>query len=740
MRNYFNIKSDTSTLDSNPSVLYRQIEERFKEDIKQSFYTTLNQLGLERDTINAEKATYRRVPIAIYKEIKDRVTVVLDNLAISHDVGDFAKAESALQLIFNKTMENYTRPLANANLLSTYREYARLMGVSFSTIDKIYMTLYPEERLSLDRIVVFLEFRGLRAYASSKYQLWLTDYEIEKLIKDEMIADYIDDLELLKTNIEKVFHNKDVLVEVQPPEARMQGVRAYADAHIFNHMRSFFNTIIMLQNRTSDHEQAELVNQLDDVNVIVKEVEARQGFNFTTSQNQAIQAFWQNKVMILSGEAGSGKTTTVRAVTEIMRRLKPDAQLFGASFTARASFNLAKLADFENGEWSTLHKLKAWNEVMHETTYETGDTERVALPNIKDIDVLVVEEFSMINLELINQVLPKMKDTAKVLFVGDIEQLPPIDVGFAYDYLGSQISEWIVLLEAKRQDKDSHLYKVINDIKHNDVDYNTLEFMGRNKKGYHDFKFITASGEEKMIDEAVREYFKHIRNAQDPKVFDNTDAQLGMRVLATTNRVVNGTNAIIQQRLRDFTSILDTTDHIVVGSGDFEHYFYRGDRVVINKNLEGTPIANGMAGTIIDYSVREANKYDLKLNETYQETGGIESYYIESIDIRFDDFLDYESPIVVNGVYHMETEVQSINYLTLGYASTVHKAQGLTLDGIIFPLVSSGMNSKQIAYTALSRASKWATLITSTSILRDAIDRDVYAEARTLYHDILRGV
>ena len=727
---YFNPIGDRATIEHNPNTLFRQIEEQIKTNTRNLFLNTLSELGMSERQINDEIMTYKRIGNAIAKEMDDGVTGVLEALIREPSDTMFQQSDKDLEKVFNRTINSYLDPLKNKESRQAYRKLISLNGVSYRIADSLYVEIYPDHIQSLDRMASFIEFEGLRHKAANDYALWMKEDEIIALIKKHMLEDYFDDIEKFKMNVAAVLKDPDLLREVKPPEVLMTGERAYADTRIYNEMKRFFEHIFRLQAQDEVDKQ-ERVDELDAVNDIVSEVEKKYKFSFSNDQKQAVQAFWQNKILILTGEAGSGKTTTVRAINEVVRRLRPEARLFGASFTGRASFNLARLADYRDGEWSTLHKLQAVNRFSRDFDGEG------ALPKYEDIDVLIIEEFSMISLQLINSVIPKLKESAKIVFVGDLKQLPAITVGFAFDYSNSNVSEWINLREVQRQDKSSHLYRFINAIDDNEVDVDELNKLANNELEYQDFKFITANGERSMVNNAVREYFRHLRDVDNPKTFNNKDAQLGMRVVATTNRVVNRVNELLQMRLREHTNIIDSSEHIVVGSGDSERYFYKGDRVVINKNIGGTMISNGMGGRIIDFTVRENVRYDLEKNETYLATGGIPPYYISEIIVEFDDLIGITTDNIDNGVYKFDAHYHTLNYLTLGYASTIHKVQGMTLETVIFPLVHSAMNSKQIAYTAISRASKHATLITSTPILRDTINYDVYRNARTLYHDIL---
>lgn len=591
------------------------------------------------------------------------------------------------------------------------------LNLSWKVSNELYLALPETTPLDNKRIELFTYHTIIKVEAEQNYRLWLTEQEI----KDSLVSEFGIPLFQAGRSVDElmpIIYDSEYLKEVKPPAVVMRGERAFTGKELYENMWAFFESIGRIQVNRDDEEKCR--DEIAEVNWIIRnKTEKELGFELSSEQIRAVQAFWQSNVFILTGEAGSGKTTTINAIIDCLRELRPESTIFGASFTARASFNLATVTKLKDNEWGTLHKLIATNKWLQEKPAQDR------LPLYDEIDVLIVEEFSMVSLELISEIMPHLKDSVKILMIGDVEQLPPIQIGYAYDFMASKISQWIELEEIQRQDKEGVLYQFINGVRKETLNERLLDNAQRNI--YDDFVYIPeASSPIKVVDKAMREYMRAIMD--DDKKFTRADLQEGVRVLATTNKIVDNCNYEIQKKLFEYSELLETDYHYKLNGESF----YVGDRVVAKKNIPGTAIANGMTGRIVEIETKRhvTLKHSLFLEpETEEDSIEIDIPIIERVIVDFDDL---EQPIGLSGY-------DELGYLKLGYATTIHKAQGMTLNTAIVAFSRENyMNSRQLLYTAISRPRQKLVLISSNYVLQRSIEKNVYADARYLYQDVLQ--
>lgn len=257
-------------------------------------------------------------------------------------------------------------------------------------------------------------------------------------------------------------------------------------------------------------------------------------------------------------------------------------------------------------------------------------------------------------------IIPRLRNDARILFIGDIDQLPPIEIGFAQELCASEDFAWVGLGEIQRQAKNSRLYAFIGEVRKGKINTRALH------KVTPDFTFITKKkNTEEMVTEAVKRYLEAIQKNNEVAL-----QQHAIRVIATTNKVVQAINQNVQAELLETADFMDDSQY-VSASGKIK--FYVGDRIMINTNISGTFIANGMTGRIVDYELVDDAENRLADNVPYQTDGRIPITLVNHLVIAFDEL----------------PEVQKLNTydllskLDLGYASTVHKMQGLTAQQVI---------------------------------------------------------
>ena len=594
-----------------------------------------------------------------------------------------------------------------------FAQLTSLKGVGWKTISDLYLSVESNQSSDLDYVQGFLEYEIFLREANQNQCLWLTHNELVKPLT-EIINDGLDTYDphevkrVANKTIDAVLNNETYVKKIRTSSIA-QSEPSYASNIIYNQFYQFFEQI---SERVKKVEP--LFNVDDDTSIldsIIKEVEEENGFDFTIQQKQAIYASCQHSIFSLTGLAGTGKSTAVKAITRIYEKLGfMENEIFGTSFTGQATYNLRQSVGLASSQCATMHRWLMCNQFLSK--------EHLPVPSADDVKVIIIDEFSMVEVDLINKTLNMLKDNQKVriIFVGDIGQLPSINVGFAYDFTESEIGQQIELTDIVRQGSDSIIPEMANDVR-SGIDHNTLSdemYRGQN------FRFLSRIGQSKMIETATKAYTSY----ETRGIGKLEDVQ----IIANTNNIVNNINQEVQaSRLR--SECLSRDNFLYNDLSD--EFFYINDRVIIVKNTvkhvdgENKTIFNGAKGNIIDIEFRNLNPFSEDTHETHTIGDLI------SITIQFDsDEL---------GTIKFDSEDGITRYMKLAYATSIHKSQGSTIKNVIMVVGRADMlNSAQLIYTGMTRTSNTLTLVSSANTIKSAIQYDAYAKARTIYQDVIK--
>lgn len=597
-------------------------------------------------------------------------------------------------------------------------QFSKLMsikGITFKELSHLYLAIVDNAPSDIPYLKVYLEYEMFLKAANDQQRLWLTYTEIEKPIKSLIIDGNTDDDN--HTLRQKINHAlQDILSDetfVKPIKASAFSVDedAYASRQIYDKFYQLFEQLMMRTQRTKP-----LIQQDKDVahlEAIIRQVEEENQFDFTIEQKQAIFAACQHSVFSLTGLAGTGKSTAVKAIIRIYEYYNyQDDAIFGTAFTGQATFNLRQSVDFNARQCSTMDNWLACNEFLPE--------DRLPVPKADDIKLYIIDEFSMVNLDLMNRCLKMLEDNedVNILFVGDIGQLPSIDVGFAYDFTESGIGQQIELTQVVRQGEDSIIPKMANEVRSGKLPYTLVDEHYRKKN----FRFFSRIGIEDMVNMASRSYL----------IYEDRHQQLeNVQIIANTVNIVQNVNETVQalryehQRLQQNNYLYnDLTDE----------YFYVNDRVIIVKSLvkendgEIKSIFNGAKGTITDIEMFDDMLMfddDLSENRTIGD--------LASITIQFDD-----DDI---GTLTFTHEEGITRYMQLAYATTINKSQGSTIRDVIMVLgTAAKLNTSELIYTAMTRTSNTLSLVSSANTIKHAVEHSCYSHARTIYQDVIKDI
>lgn len=191
----------------------------------------------------------------------------------------------------------------------------------------------------------------------------------------------------------------------------------------------------------------------------IKRTEELQGITYDEIQKNAIKKFLEESALILTGGPGTGKTTIVQAILKVYRSLYPDEKIGLVAPTGRAAKRLSELAKLEA---STIHRLLKWD--------ISTNTFSMNCDHPLDIDLLVIDEFSMVDSLLFSKLLDACGHVHKILLIGDEQQLPSVSPGNVLkDMLLSGIPH-ICLQTIYRQEEGSGIVALSHDIRNDHYD------------------------------------------------------------------------------------------------------------------------------------------------------------------------------------------------------------------------------------------------------------------------------
>lgn len=362
-------------------------------------------------------------------------------------------------------------------------------------------------------------------------------------------------------------------------------------------------------------------------------------------QKQAIRSFFNEPFMILTGGPGTGKTTVVGAMIKLFKRLYPSYMLACIAPTGRAAKRLSEINDVEA---YTIHSLLKWD--LESNTF--GKNEQDPL----ELDVLIIDEFSMVDTFLFAQLLKASHKVKKILIVGDKDQLPSVSPGNVLsDLIESEEFETVSLETIYRQENGSDVIALAYQIRHQGIDFNQFHkdiqwFIG----SAYDAKTELLSTIEKALDSG---YSIHDFQVLSPMY----SGVLG----------IDNLNHLLQKLCNPSDGF---KKELKVGSTTFRE----GDKILQLKNQPSDDVFNGDIGSCIE--IIFAKDDEDKQNRI---------------------IVDFDGRIV-------EYTSENIYNITLAYCISVHKSQGSEYPIVMMPILSEHklLLKKRLLYTAVTRASK----------------------------------
>jgi exodeoxyribonuclease V alpha subunit len=412
-----------------------------------------------------------------------------------------------------------------------------------------------------------------------------------------------------------------------------------------------------------------------DTENAVKWVQSRLTIRLAREQVAAVRCAAENKIMVITGGPGTGKTTIIQALLKIFSRL--GVKILLTAPTGRAAKKMSETTGFEA---KTIHRLLEYS--LQKGGFQRNEDRPL------DVDLLVVDEVSMVDTILMHYLLKAVPPGATLILVGDVNQLPSVGAGNVLkDIIDSGAVPVVTLNEIFRQARESLI--VVNAHK---INQGAMPLVHAEGQGDEDFFFVEQEDPEKAL-----HIILELVSSRIPRRF-GFDPVKDLQVLTPMHKGVVGAgnlNTALQEALNPGEATL------VRGQSSFRV----NDKVMQIRNNYDKEVFNGDIGTIA--------RIDPELRELVISFDGRNIPY---------DFLDLDEVV-------------------LAYAISVHKSQGSEYPAVVIPVMPQHymLLQRNLIYTAVTRGKHLVVLVGSKKALGMAIQNDKTERRYTRLQQRLRG-
>ncbi|WMJ79659.1 ATP-dependent RecD-like DNA helicase [Clostridium sp. MB40-C1] len=519
-----------------------------------------------------------------------------------------------------------------------------ISGIGFKTADKIARSL------GIEKDSPFRVQSGIRYIVNQFCGMGNTYMPLDKFKKEGRNVLGVNE-EILNKNLQDSVLNGTLKVEL------IEGEECVFTMPYYYCELSVTSKILSLT--TSNYDKINI-----DVDEKIRCFEQENKIKFASIQEEAIKGAFENGIEIITGGPGTGKTTIIKCITEIFE--EASMTVFMAAPTGRAA---KRMSEATGRESKTIHRLLEMG-VNEEDDMGFFKGEESPL----QCDVVIIDEASMIDILLMNNLLKAIPMGTRLIIVGDSDQLPSVGPGNVLrDLIESKCVKVVRLKEIFRQAEESMI--VVNAHKINNGEMPIL-----NKKD-KDFYFINCKEADKILETLIG-----LINKRLPNFNKNWNKIKDIQILSPMKKGTLGVlnlNNCLQKVLNPPT---DKKQEM-----QFKDIVFRtGDKVMQTKNNYN------LKWTRIDGDGEEEG-----LGVFNGDIGYISEVEDDKISVIFDD----ERKIIYDTVY--------LDELELAYAMTVHKSQGSEFPVVIMPMFMGPplLMNKNLFYTGITRAKQMVTLV-----------------------------
>lgn len=489
-------------------------------------------------------------------------------------------------------------------------------------------------------------------------------------------------MELLKSKVIDLLQLDDTLIENALLELQLKKDIYYEKKEGISrvYLMSYYYNEIAIAKKLLELADMEQNISDEEAEKLIAKVEKEHGMQLANNQKQAVKAAVEKGVLVVTGGPGTGKTTTINAIIELLEMQKE--QILLAAPTGRAA---KRMTEATQREALTLHRLLEINAFT-----DTGNGQMFGRneDNPLEADVVIVDEVSMVDTHLMNSLLRAVAPGTRLILVGDVDQLPSVGPGnILKDIISSDTIPVVRLLEIFRQASESTI--ITNAHRINTGQYPMLDVKDK------DFFFMRRSVQEEIVKTMVE-----LIKTRLPK-FAKCSAINDIQVLTPMRKTPLGVEAL-NEALQDALN----PPHKEKKEHEFRHLTLReGDKVMQIKN---------------NYNIawKIFNKYNYALDEGLGifngDVGRVKTIdkRLEKVTVQFDD-----KKVV-------EYDFGNVEELELAYAVTIHKSQGSEHPIVILPIHSGPpmLMSRNLLYTAVTRAKRYVVIVGVEDTVKRMVD------------------
>ena len=580
----------------------------------------------------------------------------------------FLQKHSVPLALAMKIYKVYGESTESAITENPYRLVRDIDGVGFVTADKLADNLGYDKnsdfRISAGIIYALRDGGGRNGHTALPEDMLLR--ESAALLKN-------DDTERIAAQLPRLILEGQ-LFSVRVEREDGEAVPFYSLATEYNSEKSIAAKLVrLIRERPSAADCSDSASE-------IASYEKTHGIILDEKQKAAVSTAMASGVSVITGGPGTGKTTIIKCLMELA-----DARGMECALCAPTGRAAKRLAETTGRNAQTIHRLIGMDISSGKPVYRMNES------NPLSADIIVVDEISMADVYIFNALLKAVKPSAKVVLVGDKDQLPSVSPGNVLaDIIASDLTPVTYLTEIYRQDADSLI--VVNAHLINEGKMPTI------RNSSKDFFYINKQAPESIVTDVVSLVTERL-----PKYFHITPADI--QVLAPMKKGPTGVE-VLNRELQ--ASLNPTGKETVIGGVTFRD----GDKVM-----------------------HTVNNYDLEWRRGTEEGTGVFNGDVGTIKdiVRGELIVEFDDGRIV------EYDRASQEDLMLAYAVSVHKSQGSEFPAVILALGGgSGMLfNRNLLYTAVTRAKNVVVIVGPESALRKAVANNYTVKRYTLLKELI---
>ncbi len=313
-------------------------------------------------------------------------------------------------------------------------------------------------------------------------------------------------------------------------------------------------------------DREELETDKLNLDMAIKDLESYLNIEYDTKQKEAIKTFFEEKISLIIGGPGTGKTTLITSLVSIFKDFFPYNNIIVVAPTGRAAKRINELTKVES---KTIHSLLRWNK--DDDSFIQDEDNPILY------DCLIIDEFSMVDSNLFASLLKASSYVKKICIIGDDKQLPPIRQGDVLrDLIESNLFKVTYLDTNHRQKEGNDIIELSNDINENKVNFNKYQ----NDITFIDINKLNAEDIVHIIDEDIK----------------RDDDSINMQVLSPMYKNefgIDNLNNLLQ-------SYFNPPDKRKKEKAFGKYTFRENDKILELKNRPNDDVYNGDIGTLIE--------------------------------------------------------------------------------------------------------------------------------------------